>query len=147
MSITLNHIGLVVKDASESAKLLGVLGFQQVTRPEPDPIQKVKACFLAGTEGKGPHIELLEPRDQDSPVANFLGKRGGGLHHMCFEVDDIDEATRELKQKGFKLVSSPVACIGYDRSFELEQTRIAFFMLPNKLLIELLQKGKEAGGE
>jgi methylmalonyl-CoA/ethylmalonyl-CoA epimerase len=145
MSITLNHIGLVVKDASESAKLLGVLGFRQVTRPEPDPIQRVKACFLAATEGTGPHIELLEPTDEDSPVAGFLAKRGGGLHHMCFEVDDIEDATRELEQKGFQLVSSPVECMGYDQSFELEQTRIAFFMLPNKLLIELLQKGKEAG--
>jgi len=141
MSITLSHIGLVVGNAAEFATLLGALGFEQITRLEPDPIQKVKACFLAAREGKGPHIELLEPDGEDSPIAGFLAKRGGGLHHVCFEVDDIDGAMRELAQKGFQPLSSPVKCIGYDRSFELEGTRIAFLMMPNKLLVELLQRG------
>ena len=91
------------------------------------------------------HIELLEPTEDRSPIAKFLRKKGGGLHHLCFEVDDIDAATRDLEQKGFKVVSEPVECIGYDRSFNLGKecsTRIAFLMTSNKLLIELLQKGK-----
>jgi methylmalonyl-CoA epimerase len=91
------------------------------------------------------HIELLEPTDTQSPIAKFLGKKGGGLHHLCFEVDDIDAATRDLEQKGFKVVSEPVECIGYNRSFNLGKecsTRIAFLMISNKLLIELLQKGR-----
>ncbi|HYQ60598.1 MAG TPA: hypothetical protein VEP29_06075, partial [Desulfatiglandales bacterium] len=59
--------------------------------------------------------------------------------------DDIDTATRDLERKGFKVISEPVKCVGYDKSFNLGRnasTRIAFLMTANKLLIELLQKGR-----
>jgi methylmalonyl-CoA/ethylmalonyl-CoA epimerase len=141
----LNHIGLVVRGISEFAKVLQVLGLEQVTQPEPDPIQKVTACFFATGNKEDVHIEVLEPMDGTSPIANFLAKKGGGLHHLCFEVDDIDSVARDLENQGYKLVSSPVECIGYDRSFGLGRnasTRIAFFMTSNKLLIELLHRGR-----
>lgn len=144
MSIKLNHIGLVVRDIQKSAEILRTLGLKERTQPEPDPIQKVTACFITAGADQAIHIELLEPTDESSPITNFLSKRGEGLHHLCFEVDDIDLATDELKQKGFQVVSPPVECIGYDRSFRSQctvNTKIAFLMLPNKLLIELLQKG------
>jgi methylmalonyl-CoA epimerase len=128
----------------EIAELLCTLGLKPLTQPEPDPVQKVTACFMGKEGADEVHIELLEPTDTQSPIAKFLGKKGGGLHHLCFEVDDIDAATRDLEQKGFKVVSEPVECVGYDRSFDLGKntcTRIAFLMTSNKLLIELLQKG------
>jgi methylmalonyl-CoA/ethylmalonyl-CoA epimerase len=145
MASRLNHIGVVVQDVLEIAEVLRTLGLKPLTKPEPDPVQKVTACFM-GKEGPDEvHIELLEPTEDRSPIAKFLRKKGGGLHHLCFEVDDIHAATRDLEQKGFKVVSEPVECIGYDRSFNLGKecsTRIAFLMTSNKLLIELLQKGK-----
>src|SRR4030042_4642826 len=140
MGIRLNHIGFVVRNISESVDLVRALVIREVTKPEPDPIQKVVACFMGtGDEGEA-HMELLEPAGEDSPITNFLKKRGGGLHHICFEVDHIEKTTDELIQRGFKVVVPPVDCVGYDRSFNRQSQRvskIAFFFLSDKLLIEL----------
>ena len=97
--------------------------------------------YIDGIDQK---IQLLEPIDECSPVTQFLKKRGGGLHHLCFEVDDIEEITEQLTKRGFSMVREPVECVGYDRSFKRKCTqpsKIAFFLLPNKILIEFLQKG------
>lgn len=144
MKAKLNHIGIAVHNILETSEVLRLIGLEQLTQPEPDPIQKVMACFLATNEQQGIHIELIEPTDDTSPIAKFLANRGGGLHHLCFEVDDIEEMTERLKQMGFQVVSPPVECVGYDRSFDLkgsQATRISFLLLPNRLLIELLHKG------
>jgi methylmalonyl-CoA/ethylmalonyl-CoA epimerase len=144
MTIKLNHIGFVVENIAEATRLFRTLGLREVTGMEPDPVQKVVACFMGtGDEGEA-HIELLEPAGEDSPISNFLKKRGGGLHHICFEVNDIKRTTDDLVQRGYKVVVPPVDCVGYDRSFERETagvTKIAFFFLSDKILIELLQKG------
>jgi len=144
MGIRLNHIGFVVRNISEFAELLGALGLREVTKPEPDPLQKVIACFMATQCDSDPHIELIEPSEDHSPVSNFLKKRGGGLHHICFEVDDIEKTVHDLEERGFKVVVPPVDCVGYDRSFNRESQRVskvAFFFLSDKFLIELLEKG------
>jgi methylmalonyl-CoA/ethylmalonyl-CoA epimerase len=144
LKLKLHHIGLVVPHLSELAEVFRNLGLKQATQPEPDPIQKVTASFIAADKGEGTYIELLEPLSDDSPITNFLKRRGGGLHHLCFEVDNIDRAVDELVAKGFKMVSAPVECVGYDRGFRpgsTQPTKIAFFLLLNKILIELLQKG------
>jgi len=144
MTIKLNHIGFVVENIAEAAKLFRTLGLREVTGTVPDPIQKVVACFMGTGEGGEAHIELLQPGGEDSPITNFLKKRGGGLHHICFEVNDINRTTDDLIQKGYNVVVPPVDCVGYDRSFKREPrgiTRIAFFFLSEKILIELLQKG------
>jgi methylmalonyl-CoA/ethylmalonyl-CoA epimerase len=145
VKLKLHHIGLVVPRLSELAEVFRSLGLKQATQPEPDPIQKVTASFIALDKGEGTYIELLEPLSDDSPITRFLERTGGGLHHLCFEVDDIDSVVEELAKRGFKLVSAPVECKGYDRSFRpgsTQPTQIAFFLLDNKVLIELLQEGK-----
>jgi methylmalonyl-CoA/ethylmalonyl-CoA epimerase len=145
MNLRLSHIGLVVHNLSEVIEIFRRLGLSEMTEPEPDPIQKVLACFITAGEGQKIHIEILEPTDESSPISNFLKKRGGGLHHLCFEVSDIKKTAHELMQKGFRMVSEPVECIGYDRSFKDtcgEGTKIAFFLI-NHILIELLQKGRQ----
>ena len=143
MTPKLDHIGLVVKSLSDSAWMFRQIGFHEITEPEPDPIQKVSACFVKVGNAKGVFIELLEPTEEGSPITHFLEK-GGGLHHLCFEIDNIEATSNALREKGFQMVCSPVDCIGYDRSFQRkckETTKIAFFLLPNKTLIELIQKG------
>jgi len=143
MRLRLHHISLVVPSISEFAGIFRILGFDVMTQPEPDPIQRVLASFIAVGKGQDVYIELLEPLGDDSPITNFL-KKGGGLHHLCFKVDDIDGIGNELVEKGFKMVCPPVECVGHDRSFKRKCTqasRIAFFLLSNKILIELLQEG------
>jgi methylmalonyl-CoA/ethylmalonyl-CoA epimerase len=146
LKLRLHHIGLVVPHLSELVEVFRSLGLKQATQPESDPIQKVTASFIASDKGEGTYIELVEPLSDDSPVTNFLKGTGGGLHHLCFKVDDIDSVVDELVEKGFKLVSPPVECAGYDRSFRpgsTQPSKITFFLLDNKVLIELLQEGKE----
>jgi methylmalonyl-CoA/ethylmalonyl-CoA epimerase len=144
MSLRLNHIGLVFPKISEVAEIFRALGLDEMTQPEPDPIQRVSASFVPAGDGQDVYIELLEPTEASSPVAKFLEKTGGGLHHLCFEVDDIEGITDGLTKKGFTMVCEPVECVGYDRSFHrksAQPSKVAFFLLPNKILIEFLQKG------
>ena len=143
MGIRLNHIGFVVRNISEFSELFGALGLREVTKPEPDPLQKVIACFMATQCDSDVYIELIEPSEDHSPVSNFLKKRGGGLHHICFEVDDLEKTVQDLEERGFNFVVRPVDCVGYDRSFNREGQRVSqvAFFLADKFLIELLEKG------
>ncbi|HOJ71055.1 MAG TPA: VOC family protein [Syntrophorhabdaceae bacterium] len=141
----LNHIGIIVKDIEEYKRLFYDIGLHTTTEPATDPIQKVTGLFIDVGFDNNVHIELLEPVDDTSPVTNFLKKKGGGLHHLCFEVDDIQKKTEEFKKKGFKVVSPPVECIAYDENFKracATHTKIAFFMASDRMLIELIEKGK-----
>lgn len=140
----LDHIGLVVENISEFSEILRDLGLEQMTHTEVEPIQKVSGRFVLAGEGQEVYIELLEPLGEESPIRNFLAKRGGGLHHLCFEVEDIDKAAKQLVEKGFEMVCAPVECVGYDAVFNRaceQSTRIAFFVVSDELLIELVEKG------
>lgn len=140
----LDHIGLVVENISEFSELLRSLGLNEMTHTEVEPIQKVAGRFVLVDEGQGVYIELLEPAADGSPISNFLEKRGGGLHHLCFQVEDIDKSAKQLVEKGFEMVCPPVESAGYDAVFRRvcqESTRIAFFVVSDELLIELVEKG------
>jgi methylmalonyl-CoA/ethylmalonyl-CoA epimerase len=140
----LHHIGLVVPESVEVSEALARLGFRAATRQEPDPIQQVSARFVPIGQKQDVYIEILQPEHDTSPISNFLTGRCGGLHHICFQVEDIDAAAEKLIKSGAQMVCEPVDCVGYDRSFGLEcrrATRIAFFLLAEVLLIELLEEG------
>ncbi len=140
--LKLNHIGLVVEDIEAAARALCLLGLEKRTYPEEDSIQKVNATFLEVVPGQDVFIELLEPTAEDSPISGFL-KKGGGLHHICFEVSDMETACSKMVERGFRCVTDPSDCRGFDRSFGLEGTRIAFFMAPMRLLVELVKKNQK----
>lgn len=141
----LHHIGLVVPRISGILQALESLGLHAATEREPDPIQQVSARFVGLGREQDLYIEILEPDHATSPISQLLSKRGGGLHHLCFQVEDIGAAAEELVRIGAQMVCAPVECVGYDRSFDLEctqATRIAFFLLAGVLLIELLEEGR-----
>jgi len=145
MITKLHHIGLVVPSISEAAKIFEELGLTVRTKPEPDPIQKVDASFVNARPDQDIYVELLEQTYESSPITGFLKKRGGGLHHLCFEVEDIEAMALRLTKKGFQMVSAPVECVGFDRTFGHQgdrSSRIAFFTVGERLLIELLEKGE-----
>jgi methylmalonyl-CoA/ethylmalonyl-CoA epimerase len=97
----LNHIGIAVSSLDERTAVYRALGLEPESR-EVVESEKVRIAFLPV---EGSEIELLEPTSPDSPIAGFLQKRGEGLHHLCFEVDDIRATMATLKAEGYQLLS------------------------------------------
>ncbi len=101
----IDHIGIAVEDLEQSLSLfrdvLGMtyLGAEQV------PSQKVKVATLRVGAIR---IELLQPTSEDSPIAKFLKKRGRGVHHIAFQVDDLPAALKRCEAQGLKLVDKSV---------------------------------------
>ena len=111
----INHVAVVVEDINSSMAFWeGALGIK-VEKVEDVPAQKAKVAFLPVGDGK---VELVQPTDPESGIGKFLIERGGGMHHLCLEVDDITGMLAQLKEKGVKLINeSPI---------EMEGRKIAF---------------------
>ena len=97
----LDHIGIAVRSL-ETARIYEALGLR-VEHTEVVETQKVRTAFIP-IGGKAT-IELLEATAEDSPIAKHIEKRGEGIHHICFRVDDIDAELVKLKAQGFRLVN------------------------------------------
>ena len=106
----LNHVAIAVKDlAAASAKYKDTLG-AVVDAPLPQPEHGVTVVFINLPNTK---IELLEPLGEGSPIAKFLEKNpDGGMHHLCFEVDDILSARDTLKASGARVLGDGEPKIG-----------------------------------
>jgi len=105
----LHHIGIVVSKIEDSVdELKKYLNFQNISLPTPVGSQKVNVCFLNVGE---PYLELIEPTSPDSPIAEYASK-GGGIHHLCFEVKDIHKEIDTMSKKGATVLVSPVK--GFD---------------------------------
>ena len=131
LALKLHHIGIVVQNINESlGEISNFLSFESTSLPTLVGSQKVNICFL---KTNSVYIELIEPTDPDSPIISFV-KDGGGFHHLCFEVDDIQQEIDKMVKKGARLVVAPV------KGFE--DRVIAFLMLNMKKtkcnLIELV---------
>lgn len=97
----INHIAIAVKNIEESARFYEqVLGLA-LSGTETVPEQKTKAGFLKIGET---NIELVQPAGPDSPIAKFIETRGQGIHHICFEVDDLESEVKEYLKKGAVMV-------------------------------------------
>ena len=102
MKITkIDHLGIAVNTMDEGSKfwkdILG-LEFEGMETVEE---QKVKTGFFRAGNSK---VELLEATGSDSPIAKYIKKRGGGIHHVALQVDNIEQAIKELKDKGIRLI-------------------------------------------
>ena len=97
----INHLGIATKGIDEALKFWeDALGLENV-HTEVVEDQKVRVAMLPIGESR---IELLEPTAEDSPIAKFLEKRGGGIHHIAVEVEDIEAALAKLKREGMRLI-------------------------------------------
>jgi methylmalonyl-CoA/ethylmalonyl-CoA epimerase len=106
----LNHVAIAVKDlAAATAVYRDALG-AQVTPPLPQPEHGVTVVFITLPNTK---IELLEPMGASSPIAKFLEKSpDGGIHHVCYEVDDILAARDKLTSQGARVLGDGTPKIG-----------------------------------
>jgi methylmalonyl-CoA epimerase len=128
----LHHIGVVVNNIQESlGELKNYLNFETTSAIMPVGSQKVNICLLKIGE---PFLELIEPTSPDSPLSEFA-KSGGGIHHLCFEVKNIQSELESFSEKGATILVNPIK--GFD------ERRIAFVDLNTKKtncrLIELLE--------
>lgn len=97
----INHLGIATKGIEESLKFWSdALGLENV-HTEIVEDQKVRVAMLPIGESR---VELLEPTSDDSPISKFLEKRGGGIHHIAVEVDDIEASLAHLKAQGMRLI-------------------------------------------
>jgi methylmalonyl-CoA epimerase len=99
--IGIDHIGIAIKDIKKGSEFYEDYLNLKVSEPIDVTSQKVRIAFM---EIGGTKLELIEPLGEESPVAKFIQKKGEGIHHICFLVDNIDEALSELKDKKVKLV-------------------------------------------
>lgn len=108
-ALRLHHVGIAVRDGDRVATLWReLLGLQETGRYRVDEFGVI-AAFLApaadaGAEDPAGLLELVHPLDETGPVARFLERRGPGLHHVCFEVADLDSTLRSLSERGVRLV-------------------------------------------
>lgn len=131
--LRLHHIGFVVASIRDSAPgFVCSLGANWDEVVFADPDQKVKVTFLKTALGDV-LIELVEPNAEDAPVSNFLREKGQGLHHLCYEVDRLEEALPELRSKGALIAKPPKPAVAFERR------RIAWLLTAEKLLLELLE--------
>ncbi len=106
----LNHVAIAVPDLAAASALYAKALGARVSAPVPQPEHGVTVVFVNLPNSK---IELLEPLGADSPIANFLARSpGGGIHHICYEVDDIRAARDRLKAAGARVLGDGEPKIG-----------------------------------
>jgi len=127
------HVAVAVRNIDEAEKLFETALGLRVGHREVVEDQGVKTSMLVPEKG-GTALELLEPLSSESPISKFLDKRGEGIHHICFLVDDLDAALERLKRKGVKLIDETPRPGSY-------HSRVAFIhpKTMNGVLIELAE--------
>jgi methylmalonyl-CoA/ethylmalonyl-CoA epimerase len=108
------HIGIAVRTIDENLSLYrDILGLPSV------PLDDSDGARIAGLAAGESLVELLEPATDDSPIGKFIAKRGPGIHHICFSVDDLDTTLERCRQNGIRLIDE-------DPRIGAEGKRIAF---------------------
>jgi methylmalonyl-CoA/ethylmalonyl-CoA epimerase len=131
--VHLHHVGFVVPDiASAVARFGASVGATWDGLIFHDPLQKVKVTFLTTSPSDG-QIELVEPAAPDAPVVAML-KKGGGLHHLCYDVPNLPGHLRYVRKHGGMLLKAPVPAVAF------EGRQIAWVLTREKLLLEFLQR-------
>ncbi|MFC1848096.1 methylmalonyl-CoA epimerase [Chloroflexota bacterium] len=96
-----DHVSIAVNNLDEGLKTFGNLLGIKPSHIEEVPDQGIKAAMIMVGDVE---IELIEPTKPDSGVAKFLEKKGEGIHHICFEVDDVDKELESLASQGVELI-------------------------------------------
>lgn len=116
MSISLSHIAIAAPEIQAVLEKFQALGFELETTHEV-PTEKVKAAMLPMAASAELRLELLEPTAEDSPISKFLDKRGSGIHHLSFEVTEIEKWESLLKAKGIEILPPGIRKAARGRAF------------------------------
>ena len=128
----IEHIGIAVKDLTAANKLYSKLLNTSPYKIEEVDSENVNTSFFQIGESK---IELLEGTSSDSPISKFIEKKGEGIHHIAFEVDDIEKEIKRLTKEGFQMI--------HEKPKDGADNKLIAFLHPkssNGVLIELCQE-------
>lgn len=132
--VTLHHVGYVVPSIQGAALgFAASLALDWDGRIIHDPLQTVYVSFFQPRAAGNPVIELVEPEGNGSAVHKFL-QRGGGLHHLCYEVDSLEAQLAWTRANRDLIVRQPQPAVAFDGR------RIAWVYTRNKLLVEYLER-------
>lgn len=133
----IDHICFAVKSISEAIIYWEtVFGYRQMTEVIVNSLQKVKVSFLCKEESM--LVKLIEPLADNQSLVNFVN-RGGGFHHLCFRVEDMDKQISELKEKGLLMLVSPQPGEAFNNH------SIAFMLAKYGTNIEIIDTDEKAG--
>ena len=96
----IDHIGIAVKNLEEALKFYETLGMKPYHFEKVES-QKVKTAFIKVGDT---NIELLEATSEESPIAKYIAKKGEGIHHICYEVENVEAALEKMKNQGLRLI-------------------------------------------
>jgi methylmalonyl-CoA/ethylmalonyl-CoA epimerase len=132
--VKLHHIGFVLASIEEGAASIATsLGATWNGNIILDPLQNARVSFLQGLDNNDALIELVEPHGPHSPVSQFLGK-GGGLHHLCYEVENLESHLEFCRLVKTFIIRPPVPAIAFNGR------RIAWALTAKKILLEFLER-------
>ena len=133
----IDHVAIIVRNIEQALTFYrDTLGIEPSEVKEV-PTEQVRIAFLPMGGPGGSEIELIEPTTPDSSLTKFLDKRGEGMHHICLEVENIDDALQEMQDKGAAVL---------DKQPRIAAEGRAIFLHPkgtNGVLLELLEKSIE----
>ncbi|TFG92957.1 MAG: methylmalonyl-CoA epimerase [Candidatus Atribacteria bacterium] len=131
----IDHIGIAVKSIKETSKLLSNILGLKVTGEEIVEEQKVKIAFLPIGDSE---LELLESTSTEGPISKFIEKKGEGIQHIAFRVNNIEEILEKLKKEGVRLLDQKPR-------YGAGGTKIAFLhpKSTNGILVELSERDKQ----
>lgn len=133
-NFAIDHIGVAVRSLDQGFKFYQALGAPSMD-VEVVPTEKVKVGFIRFKNQI--NVELLEPTSADSVISKFIDKRGEGIHHICYSVDDIRQVMADLKKAGLRVIDSEPRAGAHNC--------LVAFVHPsscNGVLVELSQKPK-----
>ena len=131
---SLHHVGYVVGSIADGLdSWRASLAATSVSAIFEDPLQRARVVFLDLPPSGEVKVELVEPAGAESPVAAFLAK-GGGLHHLCFEVDDLETHLAAMRACKAMLIRHPKPAVAFNGR------RIAWMFTADKLLVEYLER-------
>jgi methylmalonyl-CoA/ethylmalonyl-CoA epimerase len=138
LKLKFNHLGVAVAEIDSALESYETLfGYRLLSGPFEDPTQEATVAFVGTGEEHDVVIEIIAPLTEKSHVARILAK-GVAAYHVCYEVEDIDAALAEFREKKCLVVRDPVPAVAYGGR------RIAWFYTPTKQLTELVEGERRA---
>ena len=136
MFTRIDHIGVAVKDLDAAIKLYERSFDMELVHRETVESQGVEAVLLDVGDG---HVELLAPLGDDTPVGKFIAKKGEGIHHVAYAVEDIDAALEQAEANGIKMIDK-------EPRTGIRGSRVAFAhpAATGSVLTEIVEPSKEA---